>query len=99
MSHFTVHALASFALNHGITPSGAKCLPSVFDRVRRVGGLTEPQAVHQMLHNARLGDYVAGCVAVLVAQEPPAPLGADLPTYDPETDGDYSRWLVSNNID
>ena len=31
--------------------------------------------------------------------EPEPLIGSFLPDYDPETDGDYSSWLVWNNID
>ena len=38
-----------------------------------------------------------GCAYVCVEDDPGIP--SPVPHYDPEVDGDYSSWLVSNNID
>jgi len=36
---------------------------------------------------------------VTVRQQVPGPIGCPVPPYDPETDGDYSEFLVRNNCD
>lgn len=36
---------------------------------------------------------------VSVTQEVSVRKSSPVPNYNPETDGDYSTWLVSNNID
>jgi hypothetical protein len=34
-----------------------------------------------------------------ICLEDPSSVRSPVPTYDPNTDGDYHRWLVVNNID
>ena len=66
---------------------------------------TDPAEVKRSLVNHDGYDSDIRVVKVRKAKAKPAPVLADfgpsgpVPHYDHKTDGDYSAWLVANNID
>ncbi len=69
--------------------------PQLIDRIKGLATLSELERGYA------ISDIVDSLLSrtVTVRQRVPDPIGSPVPAYDPDTDGDYSEFLVVNNCD
>lgn len=68
---------------------------ATLETITKIAGLNDIETMKQLL--MRLASDLSSSM-VVIGLETPAPAGV-IPEYNAETDGDYSAWLASNNID